>query len=324
MKTDICFLPGLQVVCAGTFAYNPGFTLYLLRRIQVADEKVKAWAEKLEREIAALLDNVPEYDKLFEMYRAMLLAQNEAKAKFPEVKVDMDANRAAVCANTGISLLNESSVTLDREASEALFTELKEIAVKHGEEYVEEVKKIDDAIESGKLDVGSILQEAFDGGPAEELKKKVMDMDLDPHLFGMLVFSSLRPSLELYAEKLMPMLIESDWEKRYCPICGHLPYMAKLVGQEGKRVLCCPACSCEWRFPRLKCVNCGIEDHEKLRMLYPEGGSKERYADVCDNCKRYLKVVDARKLAEQPIMQIADAGTLHIDMLAQREGFVAL
>jgi FdhE protein len=59
-------------------------------------------------------------------------------------------------------------------------------------------------------------------------------------------------------------------------------------------------------------------------MLYPEDEPRDRYADVCDNCRRYLKAIDTRELARSPIMQIADAATLHIDMLAQREGFVTL
>lgn len=290
----------------------------------MSEEKAKAYEEKLEKEITGVLEGMPEYEKLLDMYRDMLLAQQRTKAKLPEVKVDMDANRAGVCANASMTLLHESGAALEMELAKALFDELKAKAKEHGEEYVEEAGKIEEAIASGKLDISALLQEAFEGSPVEEMKKKVMDMDLDPHFLNLLVFSSLRPNLEAYAEKLMPMLNESDWEKHYCPVCGHLPYISKLVGEEGKRVLCCPACSCEWRYPRLKCVNCGIEDHEKLRMLYAEGESKDRYADVCDNCKRYLKLIDTRKLAEQPIMQVADAGTLHIDLIAQREGFIAL
>jgi FdhE protein len=298
--------------------------LWILRRTEVAEEKENAWAEKLEREVKALLKDMPEYEKLLAMYKEMLLAQNRAKSRLPEVTVDMDANRAAVCANAGIALLGEVDAELDVEAAEALFGELKEIAAKHGEEYAREAKKIDEAVESGRLDVTAALRQAFEGGPAEELKKEAADLELDPHSLAMLVFSSIRPNLEAYAEKLLPGLDEKDWMKRFCPVCGRLPYMAKLVGDEGRRALCCPACSAEWRYPRIKCANCGTEEQEKLHMLHPEGKSLERCAEVCDNCKRYIKIIDTRKLTEQPVMQLADAGSLHLDVLAQREGFVTL
>ena len=206
----------------------------------------------------------------------------------------------------------------------ALFDSLKKTAAGHGEEFDAEADKLDEALKEGKLDIAAVLEEAFSGTPAEELKKNAIDLDLDPHFFALLVYSSIRPNLEIYAEKLQPLFEDKDWEKNHCPVCGRLPYISKLVTREGLRVLCCPACSTTWRFPRLKCVNCSTIDHEKLRMLYPEGKPRERYADVCDNCKRYLKVIDTRKLVRQPIMQIADASTLHIDMIAQREGFVTL
>lgn len=290
----------------------------------MADEEAQTWAQKLEEDVKRALEDMPEYEKVLAMYRELLLAQNEAKSKLPAVEVDMDADRAAVCADTGVTLLGEVDAKLDAEAAAALFGRLKEIAAGHGEEFAEEAGKLTSAVESGKLDVEAVLEEAFRGQSSEELKKQAMDLDLDPHFFALLVYSSIRPNLEIYAQKLAPLLDDKDWDKRSCPVCGRLPYITKLVGEEGRRVLCCPACSTTWRFPRLKCVNCGIDNHEKLRMLYAEGKSRERYADVCDNCKRYLKVIDTRKMARSPIMMIADASTLHIDMLAQREGFVAL
>jgi len=280
--------------------------------------------ENLEEDVKRVLKDSPEYEKLLGVFKEMLIAQREARDKLPAVEVDLDAGKAAEFANAGEALLGKIEAGLDADAAAELFEKLKGIAAGHGDEFGEETGKIDVAIEAGRLDLKGLLEEVFAGGSAEDLKKKAMDLELDPHFFALLVFSSVRPSLELYAEKLRPMIDDKDLEKRLCPVCGRMPYISLLEGEEGRRALCCPACSTTWRFPRLRCVNCGEEDHEKLRMLYPEGGSRERYADVCDECKRYLKVVDSRKLVRAPVMMIADAATLHIDMLAQREGFVTL
>lgn len=288
------------------------------------DDNLKKQIEEIEEDIKNALARMPEYEKLLAMYRESLIAQSEAKAKIAPVEADMDEGQAAVCISSGLPLLGETGATLDKDTAVELFKKLGEIASKHGEDFAEEVAKITGKVDTGEIDIGSVLAEVFSGGSAEDLKKKVMDLDLDGHVFASLVFASIRPNLELYSEKLRPLVKDDDWEKKSCPVCGRLPYIAKLVKKEGVRMLCCPACSTEWRFPRIKCVNCGITDHEKLRILYPEDEPRDRYADVCDNCRRYLKAIDARELARSPIMQIADAVTLHIDMLAQREGFVTL
>jgi len=280
--------------------------------------------EQIEEDIKTALERMPEYEKLLAMYRESLVAQAEAREKIAPVEADMDENQAAVCISSGLALLGETEVTLDKDTAVELYMKLGEIASKHGEDFAEEVAKINGKVDAGKIDIGAVLEEVFSGGSAEDLKKKVMDLDLDGHVFASLVFASIRPNLELYSEKLRPLVKDDDWEKKSCPVCGRLPYISKLVQKEGKRMLCCPACSTEWRFPRLKCVNCGTIEHDKLRMLYPEDEPRDRYADVCDNCRRYLKAIDTRELARSPIMQIADAATLHIDMLAQREGFVTL
>jgi FdhE protein len=295
-----------------------------LRRIAVTDSERKAWAEQLEEEVSRTLKDMPEYQKLLSLYRDLLLAQNEAKGRLAPVGADIDKKRVAELARAGKTLLDEVDAKLDTEAARALFDELKDSAPGHGDDFAEEVGKIDEAIESGTLKVGEVLEEIFSGGSAEDLKKKVIDMELDPHFFALLAFSAVRPGLEAYSEKLLSLFDETDWERKSCPVCGRMPYIAKLVGEEGKRVLCCPACSAEWRYPRIKCVNCGNEDQKKLRMLSPEGHGRDRYAEVCDACKRYVKIIDTRKLARQPIMQVADAVTLHLDLLAQREGFVTL
>lgn len=295
-----------------------------MRRIAVVSERLDDWVIRVEEDIDAELERMPEYEKLLAMYRDSLIAQGRAKDKIAPVDVDMDKGQAAVCASTGLSLLGESGAKLKTGLAVKLFNDLKTVVSKHGKDYAEEMERIDEKVEAGDLDVAAVLEEVFAGGSAEDLKKKVMDLDLDGHVFASLVFASIRPNLELYSEALRPLVKDDDWERKFCPVCGRLPYISKLVDKEGVRMVCCPACSTEWRFPRIKCINCGTTDHEKLRMLYPEDEPRDRYADVCDNCRRYLKAIDTRELARSPIMQIADAATLHIDMLAQREGFVTL
>ena len=47
------------------------------------------------------------------------------------------------------------------------------------------------------------------------------------------------------------------------------------------------------------------------------------WIETCEKCKRYIKVLDERRLAldEETIMLVADVATLHLDLLAEREGY---
>lgn len=290
----------------------------------MAQDDEKLWVERLEDEVERVVKAMPEYEKILGMYKEMLIAEHEAKSSIAAVEVDMDAKRAAVCIQAGKTLLGEIDAKFDAEAARALFDKLKEIAGRHGEEFAKESEKIDEAAKLGELDIAAVLEEAFAGGSVRSVKKKARELELDAEFLAYLVFSSVRANLEAYAEKLRPMIDEDDWERKHCPVCGRLPFMSSLEGEGGKRVLCCPGCSAAWRYPRIKCVNCANQDHEKLRLLFPEDGSRERCAEVCDKCKRYLKMIDVRKLAQAPVMQLVDAATLHIDVLAQREGYVVL
>jgi FdhE protein len=100
--------------------------------------------------------------------------------------------------------------------------------------------------------------------------------------------------------------------------------MAKLKneeGVEGARFLVCSSCGYEWRFMRLKCPFCENKEHERLRYFYIEKEGRAYRVDVCEKCKRYIKTLDTKELGEEVIPLIEDIGTLHLDILAQNEGY---
>ena len=73
---------------------------------------------------------------------------------------------------------------------------------------------------------------------------------------------------------------------------------------------------------RLKCPFCETEDDKELRYFYAEGEGKAHRVDVCEKCKRYIKTLDIREMAGEVIPIIEDMGTLYLDVLAQKEGYL--
>jgi FdhE protein len=73
---------------------------------------------------------------------------------------------------------------------------------------------------------------------------------------------------------------------------------------------------------RLKCPSCGNDDHEALKYFYTENEGTANRIDVCDKCKKYIKTVDTREISGEIIPLIEDMGTLYLDALAQKEGYL--
>jgi len=134
-----------------------------------------------------------------------------------------------------------------------------------------------------------------------------------------LAVTSLKPSLLAIRQRYGPLIAGGNWEQRYCPLCGSEPYMA-YFDKKGKRYLHCELCGTEWAFPRVKCPFCQNEDQEELGYFEPE---EERGLRVyfCRKCSRYIKTVDRRVFEKEIPLELEYLGTLHLDLLAEKEGF---
>jgi FdhE protein len=76
-----------------------------------------------------------------------------------------------------------------------------------------------------------------------------------------------------------------------------------------------------WRFKRVVCPFCGNDDSKKLRFFNTETDGKAYRVDVCEECKKYIKTIDLREVQEEVIPLIDDIGTLHLDIIAEKEGY---
>jgi formate dehydrogenase maturation protein FdhE len=108
-----------------------------------------------------------------------------------------------------------------------------------------------------------------------------------------------------------------------CPGCGSAAGMAVLRAEDGARRLLCLLCGEAWLAPRLMCASCGTRDQAQLGMV-AVAKDDPRWIEVCDLCRRYLKTVDEGRLpaGHTFVPRVEDARTLHLDLIAEREGYV--
>lgn len=112
-------------------------------------------------------------------------------------------------------------------------------------------------------------------------------------------------------------------EAHHCPACKSSPSVARLRRADGLRLLTCGLCGSEWEAVRLACACCGTLDRESLGVLRLDDADP-RWVETCEGCKGYIKTVDERKLpeGETVLSVVEEAATLHLDLLAEREGYI--
>jgi FdhE protein len=148
---------------------------------------------------------------------------------------------------------------------------------------------------------------------------KLEEVDLASLLF--LARNCLRPSIEWGARGLTERFpIPADWLRGYCPVCGSLPSLLLLEG-EGERMACCSWCGAQWPLLRFQCPNCDNRDHSTLGYLYIEA-EPHYHIQYCQACSTYFKQIDGRERLYPPFPPLEELITLHLDLLAQRAGYL--
>jgi FdhE protein len=256
----------------------------------------------------------PHYVELLDILGEILITREEYRRKMKEVIFPIDEELIKKKIAGGLPLIDFSAGMFDLTEPKQYFISLLEIAEKRAPG---ETKEIVQKIQDGSFNFEKLICDSFsslhDDFP-DEIDEDVID------LVDLFLEESLRPALEKVVEKYGIIVAEIGWTEGYCPICGKEPKIGEIREEEGRRFLFCTQCGFEWRFRRIKCPFCGNEEQQTLAYFTIEGEEKYR-VDVCNECKRYIKIVDFRESEEEANLDVEDIATLHLDMLANEEGY---
>jgi FdhE protein len=102
-----------------------------------------------------------------------------------------------------------------------------------------------------------------------------------------------------------------------CPSCGGPPVSSTVVGwkeADGARYCTCALCATMWNVVRVKCTLC--DSTKGITYMGVEGGTDTVKAETCDECGRYVKILQGQK--DMLVDAVADdVGSLGLDMLMQ-------
>jgi FdhE protein len=259
--------------------------------------------------------STPHYGELLDILGEILIIREEYRRNMEKIIFPIDEGLVAKKIAGGLPLIDFSTGTFDLSEPKKYFLALLEIAEKRAPG---ETKEIVQKIKDGSFNFEKMICDSFDSLDDDDIPDDLDDDVID--LVDLFLEESLRPALEKVAEKYGKNINETGWNEGYCPICGKEPKIGEIREEEGRRFLFCTQCGFEWRFRRIKCPFCGNEEQQTLAYFTIEGEEKYR-VDVCHECKRYIKIVDFRESKEEANLDVEDIATLHLDMLANEEGY---
>jgi len=287
-------------------------------------------ATKIQKTIDAIKKDRPDYEQMLDLFGELIIKQSEFMGN---AKVDPPAiTKAAAQAKLkkGNPLLNKEDFQIDIANASRLFGELCEIFRSGDQELNDEVVKIDYALEEADLNLEDVFQSIISN--PDRISEIAESLSLDGDVLLILAMYSIRPSLEANVSSVRDMVESVVWTRHTCPICGSSPAIAELRQVEStgavegattegaERILYCFFCRNEWRAERLSCVFCGNTDTESLGYFFTEEGNGYRI-DTCEKCRKYIKTMDSRLISHEIIPPIDDFSTLHLDLIAQEEGY---
>lgn len=265
----------------------------------------------------------PHYTDLLDILAEILILREDYRKSMKSPIFSVEDKLISGKMEGGLPLIDLAGKKYDLTRPKEYFYSLIAIAEKR---LPAEARKFLDVIKDEQFDWETIIRASFNPNPSEEeiLDKEVKtsgehDEQLD--LIDLFIEESLRPELEVVAEQYGASVEKSGWMEGYCPICGKEPKIGEIrESEDGRRYLFCHQCGYKWHFRRIKCPFCGNEEQHSLAYFAVEG--EERYrVDVCNKCRRYIKIVDLPKSSEDVNLDVEDIATLHLDVLAYEEGY---
>ncbi len=292
----------------------------MIRSASMRIEKSNSRFDGLKKRIDAVITERPSHKEILEFIKEVMIEQYKIRPNVKTVPIKIGEEKMKALMD-GFSLLGRRDLNLDTPSVTRLFERLCKVLSRRKEVSISrEAKRINHALRTKDINLVELFKHVIteNGEYISAISKK---LKVKEDLLSFLAGNSIRPIFEAYASELKGYVDQEIWWRGYCPICGSMPFIAELRA-EGERFLVCSWCGFEWRFMRLKCPFCENDDHKMLRYFYTQSGGTANRVDVCEKCKRYIKTVDAREMGGEVIPIVEDMGTLYLDVLAQKEGYM--
>jgi len=219
---------------------------------------------------------------------------------------------------SGVPLARGETFHVDRDV---LQTRWRQITASISEcQRGDAAERLAGAAKKGGLDPAFLLDKVL-AGEQEAVYAAALACDCDPGLTSTALRLTVFTTLARLGDEWNAHRGQARWEHGYCPVCGNRPLLGELRGLEQILFLRCGWCAAQWEFPRLQCPFCLTRDHQRLGYLNVDGEGEKERAATCDNCRTYVKLVNTLTALSPIDLLVADASTLHLDLVARGQNY---
>jgi FdhE protein len=265
------------------------------------------------QELHRQADQRPELADTLELHCELLKAQ--ASAQVSRGSAALAGEEANSRLQRGVPLLLPESLGVDGRTLAGLCDQVGVIVAERRPELAEALARIRAWLEDRRDQIGALAVGYLREGQVREGE----EAGLDGQLLTFVLNNALRPFLRAQAEALAPWVDDSVWYRSHCPICGGEPDLAALERGSGRRRLLCSRCDSEWTFQRIGCPFCGNNDPRQL--AYYLSDDQIYRLNVCKQCRRYLKTIDLRQVADKRVLPAERILTVAMDVAARNAGY---
>jgi FdhE protein len=260
------------------------------------------------------------YADLYSFLEPLFLLQEEVKEKISLKALDIPSHLAQTKWSEGFPLLMRWEFPIDTDSAGAVLQAMETLIPAENEGMKTARSALSQSLEAHHGFETPFWETFLQMDPSTWVEWSEKE-GIDFAAFLFVARSCLRPSLERSAEDiLMKTPQPQKWHKGYCPVCGSLPSLLFTAG-EGDRKGYCSWCGTRWDIQKFLCPSCDNKDHTRLGYLYTDTEPQYR-VHYCEECKKYFKQIEAKELIEEPYFPLEEWITLHLDLIAQRAGWL--
>lgn len=279
--------------------------------------KPNAAIDPLVAQLRALEQKHPDLQPAAVLYEIILPSIRDADLKVVPAEITPEQARSKL--GRGLPLLHALELTFDHAAARELILCIAAGVEKSKTAKAHAAHEIRAALEKNRLN-SEVLFTLVASTNSQDLFTLAKDQKLDGDLLWTLARHSLKPAFRAWQRQLAPFVHEVDWEKGACFVCGVGATLAELQGNDQEKHLRCGQCGADWMFRRIACMYCHNDDPKRLGFFQLEKGGTVR-VETCENCKGYLKIINAFAPNTLESIVIQDLTTLPFDYIAREKGY---
>jgi FdhE protein len=275
--------------------------------------------EQLNRTAQTITNLRPAYREILDFYREVFRVQEESLKDIQLPPIIIEPDLLKIKQKNELPLIDPSEFLIDLKAATRTFSDICGLAENLAPGLSANAHFLKRSLSQAAFDLEALFS-ALLNNHEKSLQDISQLLDVPVNELSLFGYLSMAPSIRTCREQLEIYLAGMpELQKGYCPVCGNSPNLASL-DQDGGQHLHCSFCRHEWKSGRMGCVFCKNNEKDMQHYFFNEE-EKEYRVKVCDHCRRFIKVVDLRRMDREFFPNLELIATLHLDMQAREKGY---